>query len=44
MNKNINVKIIEQPGNLGALKASQIAHLIEAYIKKHPELVKEENE
>ena len=45
MTENITVKIIEQPGNLGALKASQIAHLIEAYIKKHPEIVKngEEN-
>lgn len=44
MNENITVKIIEQPGDVGTLKASQLAHLIEAYIKKHPELVKEENE
>lgn len=44
MNENITVKIIEQPGDVGPLKASQLARLIEAYIKKHPELVKEENE
>lgn len=31
-------KIIEQPGNLGALKASQLARLIEGYIKAHPEI------
>ena len=44
MNENITVKIIEQPGDVGPLKASQLARLIEAYIAKHPELVKEENE
>ena len=32
-------KIIEQPGNLGALKASQLARLIEGYIKAHPEVL-----
>lgn len=44
MTENITVKIIEQPGDVGPLKASQLARLIEAYIKKHPELAKEENE
>ena len=39
MNKNLTVKIIEQPGKLGALKASQLARLIEGYIKTHPEIV-----
>lgn len=38
MNANINVKIIEQPGPLGALKASQLARLIEAYAIAHPEI------
>lgn len=40
MNANINVKIIEQPGPLGALKASELARLIEGYIKAHPEIDK----
>lgn len=38
MNANINVKIVEQPGPLGALKASQLARLIEAYAIAHPEI------
>lgn len=38
MTDNITVKIIEQPGTLGALKASQLAHLIEAYAIAHPEI------
>lgn len=32
-------KIIEQPGSIGALKASQLARLIEGYIKAHPEVL-----
>ena len=36
----LTVRVLEAPGAVGALKASQIAHLIEAYIKKHPEIVK----
>ena len=40
MTDNITVKIIEQPGTLGALKASQLARLIEGYIKAHPEIDK----
>jgi len=38
MTDNITVKIIEQPGTLGALKASQLARLIEAYAIAHPEI------
>lgn len=38
MTDNITVKIIEHPGALGALKASQLARLIEGYIKAHPEI------
>ena len=38
MNANINVKIIEQPGKISSLKASQIARLIEAYVAAHPEI------
>lgn len=44
MNANINVKIIEQPGPLGALKASQLARLIEGYIKTHPEITEQRKE
>ena len=44
MNANINVKIIEQPGSLGALKASQLARLIEGYIKAHPEITEKKEE
>lgn len=41
----LTARVLETPGTIGSLKASQIAHLIEAYIKKHPEIVKngEEN-
>lgn len=38
MNENITVKIIEQPGKLGKLKASQLARLIAAYAESHPEI------
>lgn len=38
MTDNITVRIIEQPGKLGALKASQLARLIEAYAIAHPEV------
>jgi hypothetical protein len=44
MTENITVKVIDLTGAVGPLKASQLARLIEAYIAKHPELVKEENE
>ena len=37
---SMTVRIIEQPGPLGALKASQLARLIEGYIKAHPEIDK----
>lgn len=41
MNKadKITVKVIEQPGKVSALKASQLARLIEAYAIAHPELI-----
>lgn len=35
---NTTVRIYEQPGKLGALKASQLARLIEAYAIAHPEV------
>ena len=41
---NVSVKVIDLTGTVDPLKASQLARLIEAYIQKHPELVKEENE
>lgn len=44
MNENITVKIIEQPGDVGPLKASQLARLIEAYIKKHPDITQTKEE
>ena len=37
----MTVRIIEQPGPLGALKASQLARLIEGYIKAHPEITEQ---
>lgn len=39
---NLTVKVIDLTGTVDPLKASQLARLIEAYIAKHPELVKEE--
>ena len=44
MTENITVKIIEQPGKLGTLKAAQLARLIEAYIQKHPEITQTKEE
>ncbi|MBQ9694859.1 MAG: hypothetical protein IJV58_00335 [Oscillospiraceae bacterium] len=38
MTDNTTVHIYEQPGKLGALKASQLARLIEAYAIAHPEV------
>lgn len=38
MTNNLTVKIVEQPGKLGTLKASQLARLIAGYIAAHPEL------
>lgn len=35
---NMTVRIIEQPGPLGAVKAAQLARLIEAYAIAHPEI------
>lgn len=36
--KAITANVFEHPGKLGAIKASQLARLIEAYIAKHPEI------
>lgn len=44
MTENITVKVIDMTGAVGPLKASQLARLIEAYIAKHPELVKNKEE
>ena len=44
MTENITVNVIEQPGPLGALKASQLARLIEGYIKAHPEITEKKEE
>lgn len=47
MTENITVKVIEQPGKLGSLKASQLARLLAAYAAAHPEIdeaVKHKNE
>jgi hypothetical protein len=41
MTDNMPVRIIEQPGPLGALKMSQLANLIEAYGIAHPEILAE---
>ena len=38
MTNNITVKVSELPGQLGHLKASKLAHLLEAYTVKHPEI------
>lgn len=38
MNANINVKIIEQPGKLGKLKASALSQLLVDVNKRHPEI------
>ena len=40
----LTVRVLDSPGAVGALKASQLARLIEAYIKMHPEIVKNEEE
>lgn len=41
---NTAVHIYEQPGNLGALKASQLARLIEGYIRTHPEVTQKQED
>ena len=42
--KKFNVRIIEQPGKVGSLKASALAHLITDYIKTHPEIIENQKE
>lgn len=44
MTENITVKIIEQPGNVGAFKASQLSHVIVNFIQKHPEITQTKEE
>jgi len=38
MTDPITIQIIEQPGKLGDMKASQLARLVEAYAIAHPEI------
>lgn len=40
MTENITVKIIEQPGEVSQMKASQLSHVIVNFIQKNPEIVK----
>ena len=44
MNENITVKIIEQPGDVGTLKASQLSHVIVNFIQKRPEITQTKEE
>ena len=41
MKKELKTIVIEQPGELSRIKMSQLAQLIEAYTKAHPELLEE---
>lgn len=41
MKKELKTIVIEQPGELSRIKMSQIAQLIEAYAKAHPESLEE---
>ena len=41
MQENMNVKIIDLTKSVDPVKASQLARLIEAYIKAHPEILEE---
>lgn len=44
MTDNITVKIIEQPGEVSKMKASQLAHVIVNFIQKHPEITQAKEE
>lgn len=44
MNENITVKIIEQPGEVSQMKASQLSHVIVNFIQKHPEITQTKEE
>lgn len=37
-NNKLTVSIMEMPGAVGKMKASQLAHLIAGYIKANPEI------
>ena len=41
---NLTVSIMEMPGAVGKMKASQLAHLIAGYIKEHPEIAEPQDE
>lgn len=41
MEKELKTFVVEQSGGLSAMKARQLAQLIEAYAKAHPELLEE---
>lgn len=44
MTDNITVKIIEQPGEVSQMKASQLSHLIVNFIQKNPEITQAKEE
>ena len=44
MNENITVKIIEQPGEVSQMKASQLSHVIVNFIQKNPEITQAKEE
>lgn len=41
---NLTVCVLDTPGAVGALKASQLARLIEGYIRTHPEVTQKQEE
>lgn len=41
---DLTVSILETPGAVGTMKASQLARLIEGHIKAHPEIAEPRNE
>lgn len=41
MKKKLETVIVEQSGEISTMKAIQIAQLVEAYAKAHPELLEE---
>jgi hypothetical protein len=43
-NSKLTVSIMEMSGAVGKMKASQLSHLIEGYIKEHPEIAEPQDE
>lgn len=43
-NNKLTVSIMEMPGAVGKMKASQLARLIEGYIKANPEITEPKKE